>query len=97
MTQQELANLVHREISALLSMKSSPVFSNVTIWPRALPQYNLGHSERLTAIASACSRLPRLFLAGNYLRGPAIGSCVEQAFAVAEQVNEQFSGQDFLR
>ena len=97
LSHEELASLVHDEISALLSMKSAPVFSNVTIWPRALPQYNLGHGERLAALANACSRLPGLWLAGNYLRGPAIGSCIEQAFAVAEQVNEQFSGQDFLR
>ncbi len=46
---QELASLVHREISPLLSIKSAPIFSNVTIWPRALPQYNLGHGDRLAA------------------------------------------------
>jgi oxygen-dependent protoporphyrinogen oxidase len=83
---QELANLVHREISPLLSIKSEPAFSNVTIWPRALPQYNLGHGDRLAAVAKACSRFPGLSLTGNYLRGPAIGSCVEQALAVAEDV-----------
>ena len=83
---EELASLVHREISGLLAIKSPPVFSNVTIWPRALPQYNLGHGERLAAVTSACSRLPGLFLVGNYFRGPAIGSCVEHAFAVAELV-----------
>ncbi len=83
---EELAALVHREISALLFMKKDPVFSNVTIWPRALPQYNLGHGDRLSAIAEACSRFPGLCLTGNYLRGPAIGSCVDQALAVAEEV-----------
>jgi oxygen-dependent protoporphyrinogen oxidase len=83
---EELAGLVHREISALLSMKKEPVFSNVTIWPRALPQYNLGHGDRLAAIANVCSRFPDLWLTGNFLRGPAIGSCVDQAFAEAEEV-----------
>ncbi len=87
---EELASLVHREISALLSMKNEPVFSNVTIWPRALPQYNLGHSERLATVAKACSRFPGLWLTGNYLRGPAIGSCVDQALAVAEEVCRKF-------
>jgi len=83
---EELAALVHREISALLYMKKEPVFSNVTIWPRALPQYNLGHGDRLSAIAKACSQFPGLSLTGNYLRGPAIGSCVDQALGVAENV-----------
>lgn len=83
---EELASLVHREISASLSIGSEPVFSNVTIWPCALPQYNLGHADRLAAVAKACSRFPGLWLTGNYLRGPAIGSCVDQALAVAEEV-----------
>jgi oxygen-dependent protoporphyrinogen oxidase len=83
---EELARLVHREISPLLSVGSSPVFSNVAIWPRALPQYNLGHADRLAAVAKACSRFPGLWLTGNYLRGPAIGSCVDQALAVANEV-----------
>ncbi len=86
---QELANLAHREIAPLLSIKNSPTFSNVTIWPRALPQYNLGHGERLAAISRNLARFPGLFLTGNYLCGPAIGSCVEQALIVAEDVRKR--------
>ena len=88
---EELASLVHREISPLLSIRSEPVFSNVTIWPGALPQYNLGHSDRLAAVAKLCSRFPGLWLTGNYLRGPAIGSCVEQALAVADEVRNHLT------
>ena len=83
---QELVSLVHREISPVLSVKSAPIFSNVAFWPRALPQYNLGHGDRLAALAKLCARFPGLSLASNYLRGPAIGSCVDQALSVAEEV-----------
>jgi oxygen-dependent protoporphyrinogen oxidase len=83
---EELVSLVHNEISPLLSISSSPAFSNVTIWPRALPQYNLGHADRLAAVAKVCSRFPGLWLIGSYLRGPAIGPCIDQAIAVAEEV-----------
>ena len=86
---QELVSLVHGEISPLLSIQSEPVFSNVTIWPRALPQYNLGHAGRLAAIAKTCSRFPGLWLTGNYLQGPAIGSCVDHSLAVAEEVRQR--------
>ncbi len=88
---EELASLVHREISTILSVKSAPVFSNVTIWPRALPQYNLGHAERLAAVAKLCSRFSGLWLTGNYLRGPAIGACAEQALSVAEEVRKKLA------
>lgn len=83
---RELAGIVHREISSLLSISSPPIFSNVTIWPRALPQYNLGHGDRLASIAKLLARFPGVWLTSNYLRGPSIGSCVEQALSVAEQV-----------
>jgi oxygen-dependent protoporphyrinogen oxidase len=86
LNQQELASLVHREISPILSIKTDPVFSNVSIWPRALPQYNLGHGDRLSAISQRLSNFKGLKLVGNYLRGPAIGSCVEQALAIAEEI-----------
>jgi oxygen-dependent protoporphyrinogen oxidase len=85
----ELVSLVHGEISPLLSIQSGPVFSNVAIWPRALPQYNLGHAGRLAAIAKTCSRFPGLWLTGNYLQGPSIGSCVDHALAVAEEVRQR--------
>ena len=82
----ELTRLVHREISTLLTIRSEPVFSNVTIWPRALPQYNLGHGDRLARIEHLRTQFPGIWLAGNYLRGPAIGTCVDQSLAVAEQI-----------
>src|SRR5258708_28875766 len=88
---EELASLAHREISTILSVKSAPVFSNVTIWPRALPQYNLGHAERLAAVAKLYSRFPGLSLIGNFLRGPAIGACVEQSLSVAEEVRKKLA------
>lgn len=83
---EELSSLAHRELAPLLSIKSDPTFCNVTTWPRALPQYNLGHADRLASIHKSLTRFPGLFLAGNYLRGPAIGACAEQALAVAEEV-----------
>jgi oxygen-dependent protoporphyrinogen oxidase len=85
---KELSSLVHREIAPLLSIKNGPAFSNVTVWPRALPQYNLGHGDRLASIAKNLARFPGIFLVGNYLRGPAIGSCIEQALGVAEELKE---------
>lgn len=84
----ELVNLVHGQISALLSASGSPVFSSVTVWTRAIPQYNLGHLDRLAAVTKLLQNCPGIWLTGNYLRGPAVGSCVEQATAVAEEVRK---------
>lgn len=88
---EDLASLVHREITPLLAIHTDPVFSNVTVWPRALPQYNLGHVARLSAVQKLRADFPGLHLVGNYLNGPAIGTCVEHALKVADEVRVSFA------
>jgi protoporphyrinogen/coproporphyrinogen III oxidase len=82
----ELISLIHTEIAPLLRISKSPTFSSVTLYQRALPQYNLGHSERLASLQKCKAELPGLWLTGNYLRGPAIGACLEQALDVADEI-----------
>jgi protoporphyrinogen/coproporphyrinogen III oxidase len=88
---QELTALVHREIAPLLDIKEAPVFSSVNIYQRAIPQYTLGHTDRLAALSALRAKYPRLRLTGNYLRGPSIGACVDQALAVAGEIAESVS------
>src|SRR6266852_2030693 len=86
LSSDSLATLVHAEIQPLLRLSGAPAFSNVQIYRRALPQYNLGHGARLAAIEKLRLAVGNLFLAGNYLRGPAIGSCVEQGLGIAGEI-----------
>jgi len=88
---EALAAKVHRELTPLLGVRKEPIFSNVTLWPRAIPQYNLGHTARLAAINALRARFPGLYFAGNYLNGPAIGACVEQALKTAGEVRVSFT------
>jgi protoporphyrinogen/coproporphyrinogen III oxidase len=88
---EQLAAQVHSELSPLLGLRKDPVFSNVTIWPRAIPQYNLGHTARIAALESLRTLFPGLYFSGNYLNGPAIGTCVEHALKVADEVRVSFA------
>jgi oxygen-dependent protoporphyrinogen oxidase len=88
---EQLVSQVHHEMSPLLGLRKEPVFTNVTIWQRAIPQYNLGHTARIAAIESLRTRFPGLYFSGNYLNGPAIGTCVEQAMKVAAEVRVSFA------
>lgn len=88
---EELTTLVHREIAPLLGISKDPVFSNVTVWPRAIAQYNLGHSARIAEIEKLRLGYPGLYFAGSYLNGPAIGTCVEQAVKVADGIRISFA------
>jgi oxygen-dependent protoporphyrinogen oxidase len=83
---EEISAIVHREIRAILSIRGVPAFSNVEIYRRALPQYNIGHTTRVGNLARESSFFLNLKLVGNYLRGPAVGACIEQALAVADEI-----------
>lgn len=88
---EEITALVHREIAPILSIRSQPTFSNVEIYQRALPQYNLGHSARIATLERESSPLLNVRLVGNYLRGPALGACIDQAQAVANEIRSSVS------
>jgi oxygen-dependent protoporphyrinogen oxidase len=88
---EQLAAQVHRELSPLLGLRKEPVFSNAMIWKRAIPQYNLGHTARIVAVESLRTHFPGLYFSGNYLNGPAIGTCVEHSMKVADEVRVSFA------
>lgn len=83
---EQIVAIVHRELASILSIAKEPAFSNVQLYDRALPQYNLGHLARLDRLRNALAVLPGLHVTGNYLRGPAIGTCIEHALATADAV-----------
>jgi protoporphyrinogen/coproporphyrinogen III oxidase len=88
---EELVAQVHGEITPLLGIRNEAVFRNVTIWPRAIPQYNLGHTARLAKIEDLRAKFPGLYIVGNYLNGPAIGTCIEHALKVANEIRVSFA------
>jgi oxygen-dependent protoporphyrinogen oxidase len=87
LSNEALASLVHREIRSVLDVRAAQIFSYVHIYRRALPQYNLGHALRLTAMEKLRAATGHLYFAGNYFRGPAIGSCLDQALEVARAIH----------
>jgi oxygen-dependent protoporphyrinogen oxidase len=86
LSDNEIADIVCGEVAGVLGISGSPVTRSVYRHERALPQYDLGHSETVSALGAATSAVQGLFLSGNYLSGPSIGSCVEQAYQTAEAV-----------
>jgi oxygen-dependent protoporphyrinogen oxidase len=83
---EEIAAIVEKESARILSITGAPITSSVWKHPKALPQYNLGHGHIVEAIREGERTIPGLFFAGNYLEGPSIGKCVEQASQTAEAV-----------
>jgi oxygen-dependent protoporphyrinogen oxidase len=86
--EENIAAIVTEENARILGITGPPVEIAVWKYPRALPQYNLGHGHIVETIRDAERASPGLFFAGNYLAGPAIGKCVENGFQTAEAVRK---------
>ena len=86
--EEKIAAIVAAENARILGITGPPLEIAVWKYPRALPQYNLGHGHIVAAIRDAERASPGLFFAGNYLEGPAVGKCVANGFQAAEAVRK---------
>jgi protoporphyrinogen/coproporphyrinogen III oxidase len=82
----EIGEAICAEVAKVLGITGGVQAIHVRRYAQALPQYNLGHSEIVSSLETLASANPGLFLAGNYLSGPSIGTCVEQADRTAQAV-----------
>ncbi len=86
-----LVSRVLADIHPLLQLNGDPDFIHVARWPRAIPQYTLGHLERLGRIDAIRKDkdLPDIDLLGNWCGGIAVGDCVNNALALGERLMEK--------
>jgi protoporphyrinogen/coproporphyrinogen III oxidase len=82
--EDEITRMICAEVARVLGLTGNPVTTNLEHHSRALPQYNLGHSQVVKSLEALTTTVPGLFLTGNYLSGPSIGSCLEQAYKTAD-------------
>ena len=69
-----------------------PVLSRVWRHPSTMPQYEVGHLDRIAAIETRLRALPGLALAGGAYRGVGIADCVRSGEAAAERLASSLKG-----
>jgi oxygen-dependent protoporphyrinogen oxidase len=93
----ELIPLVRAELQTILGIEAEPLLTRVFRWPRALPQYNLGHQEILATLAEQLTSHPGIALAGAAYRGVGIPDCIsdatKQANALADRIGTPVAAQ----
>ncbi len=85
----ELSQAVHSENAKILGIAGVPLDRQVWKHPQALPQYTVGHSQRVARIREILAESSGLHLAGNFLDGRSIGDCAASGFRAAEGVHSQ--------
>lgn len=82
-----LARAAHTDVAAICGLDVEPVMSHVQRWDTAMPQYAVGHLDRLDSL-QARLQSHRITLAGAGYRGSGIPDCIRQARTAATTVLE---------
>jgi len=86
-----IESLVQEELSQLLGASGAPLLIRVARHPRAMPQYTLGHLERVATIRRRVARHPRLILTSNAFDGVGIPDVVRAAQSAADALLDALS------
>jgi len=76
---EDLIETIRAQLVDLLGMKpdTQPVYASVYRWVGGMPQYTLGHLDRVDEIERRTAKVPGLELAGGAFRGVGIPNCIE--------------------
>ena len=87
---ESLIKMVRTELEDLIGMKGRESISRVVRWNNAMPQYHVGHLDRVKAIEDAARQIPHLSLVSNALRGVGIAPVVAAAKQTAREIRDSY-------
>ena len=81
-----LVKIAREELREILGIDATPLLVKAYHWPRANPQYDLGHEQRLVEIERTLAKLPGLHVVGAAYRGAGLPDCIQSGTKVAQAI-----------
>jgi protoporphyrinogen/coproporphyrinogen III oxidase len=91
LSDDEMIAAAREEFRDLLGVTAAPGMTEVQRWPAAMPQYAVGHLDRVAKIEAVAAQIPDLFLAGAAYRGVGVPDCVHSGESAAEAAFERLA------
>ena len=88
LSDDEVTARVRQDLKATMGIEAEPSFVRIFRHPQAIPQYTVGHGQRLAALDDVLKKHPGLILTGNSYRGIGLNDCVAAAQRAADQALE---------
>lgn len=82
----DLVRLSREDLDAAVGLRATPVASRVTRWENGLPQYAVGHVDRVARIRQEAGKLPGLAVCGAVYDGVGVPACVGSGRRAAAEV-----------
>ena len=83
---EQLIETTLADLRVLLGVKARPVFTQTAVYPRAIPQYNVGYGKYRQLLKDVEAAAPGLFFAGHYRDGVSLGDSIVSGVNIAERV-----------
>jgi len=80
------------DLRPLLGIDGKPAIVRIIRWQRAIPQYEIGHLEKMRSLQEFEQRIPGLFVTGNFRGGISVGDCMVSADQTALRVRKHLQG-----
>jgi oxygen-dependent protoporphyrinogen oxidase len=85
---ESITSAVLSELKTIMRVEGQPVYTKLTRWAKAIPQYTLGYPRILKAMSRFEQNFRGAFLCSNYRGGIAVGDCVANAEHATQRVLE---------
>lgn len=96
LSDDRIIKIVLDDLKKTMDITLNPDFAIVSRWKNSMPQYTVGHKQRLADIHENMNReLPGLFLAGASYSGVGLPDCIDQGEAAVTNVLEYLNGKDY--
>jgi oxygen-dependent protoporphyrinogen oxidase len=85
-----MVRMVREELGGIMGIEAEPVLTRVFRWTNSMPQYTIGHEERVNWIDERVASTHGLYLTGSAYHGIGISDSVRYGEVVAKKVIHQF-------
>lgn len=84
--EEKLTARIRDDLRELMGIEAAPLFSVLSRWEGSMPQYDVGHLNRVRRINQRVAQLPGLALAGNAYGGPGLPDCIRSGEDAADRL-----------
>lgn len=86
-----LVKCVRGELLSMVGITAAPTYTEVHRWRQGMPQYVLGHRDRLAKVQEQLAHSPGLYVTGAGLYGIGIPDCIREGTKVGKQLLEDYA------
>lgn len=92
LSNEDIMQTVQKDMARTMKIKTPPSFACITRYTHAIPQYNIGHIERIEQIKAELEKFPGLSLTGSCFTGISVASAIEHANNIIKLGSRTFWG-----